>query len=154
MNHAILGEIKRHAGESGDGVATVRYGSRNIKIQIIPDDQTFETTVQLAAEVVARLAELDNAAKRVIVARMRKSYNTGWKDYDEVQADGSLKTVSNPPLSEAEFEQKFSLDAVNVTGDRMVEFFYEDSGLFWGHCVVVSSLAGTDFTNAHAELFG
>jgi hypothetical protein len=154
MNHAILGDIKRREGESGDGVATVRHGSRNIKIQIIPDDQPFETTLQLAAEVVARLDELDNAAKRVIVDRMRKMYNSAWKDYDEVQADGSLKLVSNPPLSEVEFEQKFSLNAVNVTGDRMVEFFYEDSGLFWGHCVVVSSLAGADFSGARAELFG
>ncbi len=154
MNHTILGDIKRREGESGDGVATVRYDSREIKIQIIPDDQAFETALKIAGEVVARLDELDEAAKGIIVAHLRETYNNGWNEYDEVQQDGSLKSVSNPRLSEAEFKQKFSLHAVNVTGKRMVDFFYEDSGLFWGHSVVVNSLAGADFTNARAELFG
>jgi hypothetical protein len=71
-----------------------------------------------------------------------------------VQEDGSLKAVSNPELSEAEFEAKLSLNAVNVTGDRMIDLFYDDDGMFWGHGVVVTSLNGTDFNEAHAHLFG
>jgi hypothetical protein len=154
MKDDFLGEIKRTEGDVIDGVATIRYGSRDIKIHIIRDDQIFEATVKLASEVVSRLEELDKAARRIAAAGLRQIYNHGWNEYDEVQADGSLKAVSNPQLSEAEFDRKLSLSAVNVTGNRIIEFFYDDSGMFWGHCVVVNSLKGIDFSEASATLFG
>ena len=74
--------------------------------------------------------------------------------HSSVRKRRSLKTVVNPQLSEAEFEKKLSLNAVNVTGDRMIDFFYDDERMFWGHSVVVNSLNGIDFSEARAELFG
>jgi hypothetical protein len=153
MKHDILGEVRRKR-KSAHGIATIRYESRDIEVQIIPDDQPFETTLALAADVVGQLPKLDKAAKRAIVADLRDPYNDGWNEYDEVQADGSLKSVSQPKLSAAAFKEKFSLNAINVTGSDMVEFFYDDSGLFDGHAVIVCSLDGTDFGDAEAELAG
>src|SRR5262249_978029 len=103
MNHPILGEIQRDAGEAFDAVATIPYGPCDLKIHFSRDGQPFETTLKLAAEVVRRLPELDKLAKGVAVADLRESYNNGWNEYDEAQEDGSLKAVSNPQLSEAEF---------------------------------------------------
>jgi hypothetical protein len=154
MKHDILGEVERSDAHPFDGLARIRHGSLVIKVGIIGDDQPFETTLKLAAEVVRCLPELDQLAKRVAVADLRETYNSGWNEYDEAQEDGSFKTVSNPQLSEAEFEAKLSLNAVNVTGDRMIHFFYDDERMFWGHSVVVNSLNGTDFSEAHAEIFG
>jgi hypothetical protein len=154
MKHDILGEVERTDGHPFDDVATVRYGSRDIKVGIFRDDQPFETTLKLAAEVVRRLPELDKLAKRVAVADLREMYNNGWNEYDEAQEDGSWMRVSNPQLSESEFEAKLSLHAVNITGERMIDFFYDDERMFWGHSVVVNSLNGTDFSEAHAEIFG
>src|SRR5262249_15820883 len=108
----------------------------------------------LAEEVVRRLPELDTLAKRVAVRDLRETYNNGWNEYDEAQEDGSFKTVINPQLSEAEFEAKLSLTAINVTGDRMIDFYYDDERMFWGHSVFVNSLNGTDFSEARAEFFG
>ena len=154
MKHELLGEIERSEGDVFDGAAKDGYGKGEIKVQIDRDDQTFETTLQLAVEVVKRLPELDKLAKQVAVSDLRQTYNNGWNEYDEVQEDGSLRSVSNPQLSEAEFEAKLLLTAINVTGDQMVEFFYDDERMFWGHSVVVHSLKGVDFSDAHADLFG
>ena len=154
MKYDSLGEIKQTDCDPFDGVATIRYGARNIRVGIGRDDQPFDTTLNLAAEVVKRLPELDRLAKRVAVADLRETYNNGWNEYDEAQEDGSFKRVSNPQLSEAEFEAKLSLNAINVEGDRMVTFFYDDENMFWGHSVVVCSLNGTDFIEARAEIFG
>ena len=154
MKHDILGEVEQSDGHPFDAVAVIRYGPLDIKVGIIRDDQPLETTLNLAAEVVGRLVELDKLAKGIAVADLRDTYNSGWNEYDEAQVDGSLKTVTNPQLTEAEFEAKLSLRAVNVTGDRMIDFFYDDERMFWGHSVVVDSLNGTDFSEAHAELFG
>ena len=154
MKHDILGEVEQSDGHPFDAVAMIRYGSRDIKVGIIRDDQPLETTLNLAAEVVIRLAELDKLAKRVAARDLREGYNDGWNEYDEAQDDGSFKRVSNPKLSEAEFEAKLKLNAVNVTGERMIDFFYDDERMFWGHSVVVNSLNGVDFSEAHADIFG
>ena len=154
MKHAILGEVEQSDGHPFDAVAMIRYGSRDIKVGIIRDDQPLETTLNLAAEVVSHLAELDKLAKRVAARDLREGYNDGWNEYDEAQDDGSFKRVSNPKLSEAEFEAKLKLNAVNVTGERMIDFFYDDERMFWGHSVIVNSLNGIDFSEAHAEIFG
>lgn len=154
MKHDILGEVELSNGHPFDATAVARLGLRDIKVGLIRDDQPLETTLELAAEVVGRLAELDELAKGIAVVDLRGTYNSGWNEYDEAQEDGSLKTVTNPQLSEAEFEAKLSLRAVNVTGARMLDFFYDDERMFWGHSVVVNSLNGVDFSEAHAELFG
>lgn len=154
MTHDILGKVEKTDGNPFDAVATIRYASRDIKVGICSDDQTLEAALNLAADVIGRLDELDKLAKRIAVKDLRAAYNAGWNEYDEVQEDDSLKTVKNPKLNEAEFEAKLSLHAVNTTGDQVIEFFYDDERMFWGHSVVVSSLSGIDFSNAHAELFG
>ena len=109
--------------------------------------------MQLAAEVVKTLDMVDSTAKRIIVTNLRDLYNSGWNEYDEVQEDGSLRAVSNPQLSESEFEAQFTMVAINITGTDGVDLFYQDGGLFWGHSVIVSS-ESADFSNAYAELFG
>ena len=154
MKHDILGLVEQSDGHPFDAVATLRYGSRDIKFGICPDDQPFETTLKLAAEVANRLTELDRQAMQVAVRDLRDGYNNGWNEYDEAQEDGSLKAVINPQLSEAEFEAKLTLTAVNVTGDRILDFFYDDERMFWGHSVFVNSLNGTDLSEARAEIFG
>jgi hypothetical protein len=154
MKHDILGEVERSDGHPFDVVATICYGSRDVKVGMSGDDQTIETTLQLAGEVVRRLPELDKAAKRIATRDLREGYNEGWNEYDEAQEDGSFKMVSHPKLSEAEFEAKLSPIAVNVTDDRLIDFFYDNERMFWGHSAVVTSLNGTDFSEAHAELFG
>ena len=47
-----------------------------------------------------------------------------------------------------------SLNAVNVTGDQMVDFFYDDERMFWGHSVVVNSLNGTDSARRRQRFSG
>ena len=154
MKHDILGDVAQSDGHPFDAVTMVRHGSRDIKLGIILDDQPLETTLKLAAEVVTRLAELDKLAKQIASRDLREDFNNGWNEYDEAQDDGSFKTVVNPKLSEAEFEAKLTLNAINVTGDLMIDFFYDDQRMFWGHSVFVNSLNGTDFSKARAEIFG
>ena len=154
MKHDILGEVEQSDGHPFDAVTTIRYGSRDIRFGISRDGQPLETALRLAADAVSRLAELDKLAKHVASRDLREGYNDGWNEYDEAQDDGSFKAVSNPKLSEAEFEAKLTLNAVNVTGDAMIDFFYDDERMFWGHSVFVNSLNGTDFSEARAEIFG
>lgn len=64
-----------------------------------------------------------------------------------------MKAVSNPKLTQDQFANKLTLNAVNVTGN-MLSFFYDDENMFWGHSVIVISMDGIAFTDAHAEIFG
>src|SRR5438045_643526 len=95
MKHEILGEITRPEGDPSDGVAIIQYGARELKIRISRDDRSFEAVVALASELVTRLGEFDQTARKIATVGLRKTYNDGWNEYDEVQEDGSLKTISN-----------------------------------------------------------
>ena len=97
---------------------------------------------------------MDQVAKRIAVRDLRDTYNGGWNEYDEAQGDGTFKSVSNPRLSEAEFEEKLSLNGINVTGKDVISFCYDNESMFWGHSEVVTSLRGIDFSDARANLFG
>jgi len=153
MRHDVLSDLALD-GDAGNRIAMIQYELRQVKIRIIPDDQALQTTLQLAVDVVGRLNELDLISNLKADRDHRDTYNDDWNEYDEAQADGTLTSISNPVLSEAEFEKKLSLNAVNVTGNAMISFFYDDDNMFWGHTVVVTSLRGLNFANARAELFG
>lgn len=154
MRYDILGEIEGQDDHPFEGVATVRYESRDIRVRIDADGQPFEVTLKLAVDVVRRLQELDSLAKRIAADNFLEVYNNGWNEYDESQEDGSLKAVSNPKLSAAQFIAKLSLTNVDVTGDQMITFYYDDEGMFWGHTIVIASLSGIEFRDAHAEICG
>ena len=152
MKHPALGQITRETKDS-DGVASIPFNDRSIQIRIIPDEIPYDATVDVAVAIVKDLQNLDAKAKRVAAAELTGTYNSGWNEYDEAQGDGTFKAVSNPQLTEDEFMRKLTLNAVNVTGN-MVDFFYDDENMFWGHSVVVNSMDGIAFTETHAELFG
>ena len=65
MKHDILGEVGQSNSQPFDAVATIRHGSRAVKVGITRDDQPLETALNLAAEVVRRLTELDKLAERI-----------------------------------------------------------------------------------------
>lgn len=150
MKHQILGDIPR---EDGDGVARVPYRGQTIDMRIIADELPYDAAVDVAASVFKDLANLDARAKQIAACELTDTYNSGWNEYDEAQEDGTLRPVSNPKLTQEEFASKLTLNAVNVTGD-MIDLFYDDEGMFWGHSVIVNSMDGTAFTDTHARIFG
>lgn len=156
MKHDILGEIEQTGGDPFEATATILHESRNIQVGMLPDDQPLEVTLSLAAQVVSGLAELDKVAKKVASRDLLALYNEEWNsdDEDEDEDGGSIEPGSNPPLSETEFESKLTLRAINVSGSKMVDLYYDDQGMFLGHSVLVSSFDGADFGKAVAELFG
>ncbi len=152
MNHEVLGEIVRENGKS-EGVAQVPYQGRTIQFNIAEDEVSYEEAIEIAASAVRQLEQLDARAKVIAAEGLTDGYNDGWNEYDEVQEDGSLLAVSNPELTREEFAAKLTLRSVNVTGN-MVDFFYDDENMFWGHWVIVTSMNGVDFSEAYAQIFG
>ncbi len=151
MHHELLGEIKDVGGELS---AIVVYQGRSIKISIYLDGETVEKVIAVTARIVGQLTALDELAKQIIVRDLRENYNDNWRAYDELMPDKSLKKTTNPELSEAEFESRFSLKSIHMTGCDGVEFDYGKSDLFWGHTVSVESFVGEDFSKAIAKCEG
>lgn len=154
MHHPSLGELVPSEDDPRSVRGTVQYDGREVSLDIEPSDKTLEEAISLAARIVASLSAFDDSAKAVVVKDLLEPYNSGWNEYDEVQEDGTLKSVSNPQLTAEEFQNKFTLNKVNIRGDSHVYFWYEDGGLFWGHHVYVDWSGETDFADARADLFG
>ena len=152
--HPVLGVI-RSSEKNPNGVeAEVLFSGRSIPLRIDPDDQSLDDAIAFASEVVTSLTRLESESMQIAVRDLCPTYNNGWNEFDEVQADGSTKTVRNPQLSNEEFRSKLTLSEIGITGNECIEFWYDDSNLFWGHGVLVSALDRLDLTNARGELFG
>jgi hypothetical protein len=80
-------------------------------------------------------------------------YNENWSEHLEDFEDGSRKEVMSPKPPEAEFKAKMTLESIGVIGDGLVEFYYDDEFIFWGHAIVIISGNGTDCSEACSELF-
>lgn len=154
MNHPTLGrlESKGIQGDSFEGEVKID-GNRiglNIELDTAPQDQVFK----FAENVVVSISSLKEKAKRIISRDLLETYNSGWNEYDEVQDDGSTKTVVNPQLDSDQFISQFELDSISICGTDCVEFWYKPNDLFWGHSVFVTSFDGFEFEDTNAQMFG
>ena len=152
MKHEILGIITRNIKDDV-GIASIAYEDSTIEIRIVADEIPYEATVDVAASAIKKLQQLDVKAKQIAAEELTDTYNNGWSEYIETQEDGTDKTVSNPKLSHNEFITKLTLESITVTG-QMLNFFYNNENMFWGHSVIVTSMDGVTFTDTHAEIFG
>lgn len=152
MKHSLLGEII--TVDDGEKSASVAYDNRKIDVCLFCDDSSAEAYVAIAANIVERLKELDDFGKKVIVRDLRQTYNEGWREYDEWKPDNTLRTVSNPELSESEFASKFELCAIVLFDEDEIDLDYGESGLFGGHTVFVRSRSGGDFSGVEAGFEG
>lgn len=152
--HPILDEISESEGNRDGATATVLFAGRSIPVTIDPDDRTMDETIEFAAAVVEALPRLEGEAKRTVVRDLRPTYNDGWNEYQEQQDDGTYKNVTNLQLTEEEFASNLTLKIISITGATGIDFWYDDSDMFWGHGVFVSCLDGLDLSGAKAELFG
>lgn len=152
--HPVLGAVRRVQGSSESFEARIESNGREIRVSIELDSIPLDEVLLVAADACSKIEELIATAENTAVRDLIGSFNEGWKDYDEVQDDGSIKAVVKPRLSSDEFKARLLLDCVSVLGDSCIDVWFHDSGLFWGHSVHVSSLEGVNFSNAEAQIFG
>ena len=151
VRHPQLGVLE--IGEKS-GLGTLSFDGQSIPLRYELDGNTLEEVLSFAVTIASSLTSYDRISKEIITTDLLDTYNSGWNEYDQVQEDGTTKSVINPKLSSEEFKECFNLSSVTITGNTSVDLWYEDGGLFWGHGVFVESLDGADFKNARAQLFG
>ncbi|MEO0475425.1 MAG: DUF2262 domain-containing protein [Planctomycetota bacterium] len=134
--------------------SSMPYQSNKIELIIDNDGESFESGLKLMLETLDQLESLDRQAKNIISKDLRETYNDGWREYEELQSDGSYLTITHPPLSEPEFVSKFKLEHVEVMSASVLTLWYGQSELFAGHSIFVESLDGLNLNDAEAQMFG
>lgn len=154
MNHLTLGRLELKETEEGSYESEVNADGTNIGLSIELDSAPQEQVFKFAEKVVNSISNLNEKSKSVIVRDLLDTYNSGWNEYDEVQEDGSIKTVVNPTLDSSQFISQFELSSISICGTECVELWYKPNDLFWGHSVFVTSFDGLKFEDANAQMFG
>lgn len=154
MQHPLLGQLSAKDNQQQSYSGIFSYEGKALDFNIDRDGDGLEEAMELATAIITSLSKYDAISKTIISKDLLETYNTSWNEYDEIQADGSLKTIINPTLSADEFEARFILEAVSISGNSGVTFWFEENDLFWGHRVSVSSFSGADFGEAQACIYG
>lgn len=154
MHSKILGELTPTSDKKRNYNGRISYNNAPIDFTIQCDDNPFQEALNLAEHILPNLAKYDEIAKAIIAKDLLSGYNSGWTEYDELQADGSYKTITNPTLDADNFKENFTLESVQICGNSCVEIWYNDNNLFWGHRVFVTSMNGANFSEAYAQMIG
>ena len=65
-----------------------------------------------------------------------------------------MDEFEKPELTETEFAAKLSPTSFQVTGGGLLDFWYFDGEMFWGHSVGLTSFDGLALTDVHVGMFG
>lgn len=154
MNHPTLGRLESKGTDNDSFEAEVEIDGNRIDLNIELDTASQYQVFVFAENVVTSILSLKEKAKSIISRDLLETYNSSWNEYDEVQEDGSTKTVINPQLDSEQFISQFELKSISICGTDCVEFWYKPNNLFWGHSVFVTSFDGIEFKDTNAQLFG
>lgn len=116
------------------------YKGERISISLDPDDLEMKSTLALATKFLQNLEDYEERAVSKIVDEFFDNYNDNWRNDDE------------PRLTEQEFKSKLKFTGINFLSDELVDFFYEENGMFGYHSLIAQVFDGESFSDA--TMFG
>ena len=153
IDDPVLGHLIAHEVLTRAYTGSLMFGGRQVDLRIDPDGGDMEICLGVARETIGALSAIDRKARTVAAASLLTTYNENWRCFDEKDESGVFKEHERPVLAEEEFMSTIVLESVGVTG-KMVEFWYSDADLFWGHSINVVSFDGVVFSDTDVSLFG
>jgi hypothetical protein len=150
----LLGEIAPDPRLKGSFRASIPFEGRQIELSIQPDGVELDKCLAVARELVTFLKALEAKARVIAASELLTSYNSNWREFQRVLADGEVQDVTNPLLSADELAQRLQLTGIGVTGRSIVDFWFSDDGRFAGHSVFVTSFDATALGDTSVALFG
>ncbi len=154
MEHPELGELRPSDEHRDLYEVSLQYRGRMIQLVIDLEGEPFEKVMDFATAVRASLSLIEANARHVACRDLLEVYNNGWNEFDELQPDGSYKTVRNPKLTAQQFGERLNLDTIMVNGQDYLTVCFDEEDLFWGHWIEVRSPSGIDMLKAQADLSG
>lgn len=154
MDHPTLGLLKPKDTDGNSYEGEIKSEGYKVALNIELDSAVQAEVFKFVESVVSYISSLDVKAKSIIGRDLLETYNSGWNEFDEVQKDGSTKTIVNPKLDSEQFTNQFELGSINVSGIDCIEFWYKPNELFWGHSVFVTSFDGIEFNDSNTQMFG
>jgi hypothetical protein len=80
--------------DDNSGTGTLSFDGRAVPLSIELDGIALDEVLSFAANIASFLERYDRISKEVITTDLLDMYNSGWNEYDEVQEDGTTKSVA------------------------------------------------------------
>lgn len=118
------------------------FNSNIHEIEYWTDENSLEELIPLGQSILEDLERYLTKARSYAADELLNEYNQNWRCY----TDGLGKHHDRPELSENEFKNNLVFESLTIFELAEVTFNFDDSGMFWGRCVSVSSLDGKTFS--------
>jgi len=135
--HPNLG-LLRYNNEYDWYEGQVTFRQLQIPICLATDDEgKIESVLSRVNNFVIQLDQYGEKAKDYAVNRLLELKNSAWLDENE------------KPLTPEQFKTLMILESIVISSEGNVEFYHNDGGLFFGHCILVTMDSSNDFIDAH-----
>ncbi|MGL4464767.1 MAG: DUF2262 domain-containing protein [Planctomycetia bacterium] len=122
----ILGTFTRDR-RSGHFDGEFAWNGKTVAVSVSgKDPTTIVAALATARELAKDSAAWDRRIQDFAVQELLTLKNDVWLEEGEAE------------LTSDEFKSRMALDAVTVHADGSFDFWYDDGGLFWGHCIYVA----------------
>lgn len=116
-------------------------GARDVQLHVFGSVDATSADLDAAADRIARVVL--PRATAFAAAELLHAHNESWREVDD--------DAPSPVLGGTEFVARLTLDAVGVVRDGVVELWFDDGDLFWGHAVMVQLDPNLDPRHASIE---
>jgi hypothetical protein len=152
LNHPLLGSLAPDKTFGDTLLGHVRFKDGSIGISISPDGKPIDEAISLMTQAVSSLGYLDKECRRLITEEFLELYNSEWRIAQRLNSGGRIEDFEIPRLSDQEFGAKLMLQSVEASGDSLLIFNYDDSGMFAGNCLSVASFDGIVLKDIHVSM--
>ncbi len=128
----ILQQLKP-TGEWDEMKGSFIWNGRKVSMSVVPDEATLEDALALARRLLENFDDFSRRSKDELLKECFAMYNDDWRQ------------EGDPVLTAEEFLGNFHLTAINILGDKSVDFFYDESGMFGNHCMIPQIFDGENF---------
>jgi hypothetical protein len=150
----VLGELTQDQQCATAWKGKVAYEWSHVALHVDPDGGDMPECLELASKVVVALKHIDEKARQAAARDLLAEYNQDWRKYQRGDGKGGFISVSDPALTEEQFNSRIALTSLSITGSNLCCLGYDDGNLFAGHHIFVTSFDGLEFSDIHVELFG
>ncbi|WP_309738293.1 DUF2262 domain-containing protein [Chamaesiphon sp. OTE_20_metabat_361] len=137
LEHPELGTL-RYENEYDWYKGQIKIRQSNVSIQLSVNEAGDVTSAfNRAANLAGELDNYAQLAKEYAAEGLLQIKNETWLDDND-----------EDPLTLEQFQQRMTLESIDIDSDGKVSFYHNDGDLFWGHCILVVMDSENNFTDA------
>ena len=112
----------------------------------LEEEEEMKTSLKVAENIYINMKEWDLKFREFAAKELLELSNEWLEDEKECMDENESAQIES--ITKENFMKRMAIESISVRADGEFDVFFEDGGLFWGHCIIVSGNIDTGVSSA------